>query len=123
MRVLAEGTTPLEWGGDVDTMHATGQIEPMSGSYAMRWGAGGPALDYGWIGRDAKGVWLKLHPDAALLDCPAVAEVYEALRRHPELTRADQDALAAHDYALAHEFVLARDVLAARRAEGGRHGD
>lgn len=128
MSVLADGRTPIPWGGDLDTMDVTGQLAPMKGDYTERWGAEGqPAADYGWIGRDAKGVWLTIHPETVLLEAPAeVAEVYETLRRHPELTRADQDTLAAADYVLAEAFCAARaQVLAQARqqaAEESRRG-
>ena len=55
--------------------------QPMQSAFADTWDPdGGDEVDYGWIGEDARGVWLKVHPIAALSRFPELASVANEVR-------------------------------------------
>lgn len=95
-------------------MLETGQLEPMASPYAGRWdpqeqreGGPVPALDLGWIGEDAGGVWLTLHPEAALLGQPDLWDIYGEARVMPEIAPGDQERLSAFEFDCKLAFVSA----------------
>lgn len=104
-----------EWGGDLELMRETGQLhEPMSSPFVPRWdpqpraeGRTPRVLDYGHIGEDVDGVWLKVHPVAALLEEPALWDVYAEARTLPEVTPADRERLSAFEFDCKVTFVAA----------------
>ena len=102
-------------------MDVTGQLESMASPYAARWdrpGYDGQVEDYGWIGSDASGVWLAVHPETALIEHPDVADIYERCRAGPEMTRSDLDALSAWEYTLAATFMAAWHRRVGHEAKG-----
>jgi len=54
----------------------------MDSPYAMRWDKrdGAMPADCGWIGEDASGVWLSVHPDVALAQDPGYWRVLSRWR-------------------------------------------
>lgn len=55
--------------------------QPMESAFADTWDpAGGDEADYGWIGENASGVWLRVHPLAALSRFPDLAMVANEVR-------------------------------------------
>lgn len=53
-------------------------------------------IDCGWVGEDAGGVWLRRHPEAALVDDEALWGIVERWRLgQREVTREDLETLSA----------------------------
>lgn len=64
-------------------------ILDIGGRWAEQWDAQERYMtaDYGWIGEDAKGVWVCRHPEASLLEDPALWGPVNLFRlAHHELT-------------------------------------
>jgi hypothetical protein len=82
--VIAPGDVPeLDVGQDAETQAALGG-EDLASPYALRWDRRvpfrGEAIDLGWIGEDADGVWLRRHPHRALLDDAELCAIVTAFR-------------------------------------------
>ena len=107
-------------------MEITGQLEALSSDINARWdplpASQSERVDLGWIGEDARGVWLALHPETALINHLDVADLYERQRQHPEITAADRDTLSAWEYTLALEYAAAWSRRTVADAEGRRRG-
>ena len=85
---------------------------PMSSSFAARWDPKGDTTprDFGWIGVDSEGVWMKIDPSAALSQRPDLWPVVDAFRYggQTELTREDWDELSAFHFEAKRVMVAAR---------------
>lgn len=106
-------------------MVETGHLEPMQSPFAARWDpspskAPADPIDLGWIGEDADGIWLKRHPEAALLDHPELWDVYHAARVQPEMQPGDADRLSAFEFDCKVTFIAAYQR---REAANRKRGD
>lgn len=104
-------------------MIETGHLDAMPSPFAARWDpspakASTAPIDLGWIGEDADGIWLKRHPEAALLEHPEIWDVYHTARVQPEMAPGDADRLSAFEFDCKVAFISAYQ----RREAAGRKG-
>lgn len=81
----------------------------------------GDPSDFGWIGEDDNGIWLKRHPEAALTEHPELWWVVHrwSLGQH-EVTREDTEGLSNHEMEQLATMASAHGRELKRRTE--RHG-
>lgn len=80
-------------------------------------------LDLGWLGEDREGVWLRRHPDAAVVEDESLWwAVGEWQLGHRELSAADREALS-HWQVEALLTMMAADAREQRRQMRRRAGD
>lgn len=80
-------------------------------------------VDLGWCGENQDGVWLTIHPDAALYQRPHLwPTIAEWRRGHRELTEHDYQTKSAHDHMAKLVMVCANRREEIRRIKAGQNG-
>lgn len=109
---------------DMHSAEMFGVFGADGGALAGRWDRLEKAQprDFGWIGEDAGGVWMAIHPDVALADHPDMWDVVHRFWSGDcEMRPGDCEALTAHDFQLKSAMVDARQrQLARMRARRGQ---
>lgn len=101
---MKQGDIPVDIGlfADPESAEEFGLLvgEDTKAPFGTRWDPvdGADVLDFGWIGEDGKGVWMRRHPIAALLEFPKLWAIVDEFRYgSQEIQPGEYDSRSAYE--------------------------